>query len=178
MKKIILLAGHNGAGTGANGILDEGKETIILRDLIASKLAGVPYIIEANTTLLPAVIAQMRANVQAGDILCDIHFNAAGSPGAQGTEIVVADKATGQELALAGDLLSAICNILGTKRRGIIREAQTARKRIAVLRDINCVNVLIEVCFVTSPVDVMLYPAKREAVAIAIAQILKQHLTL
>ena len=36
--KIYLIAGHNGSGTGANGFIDEGKETIILRDLIAEKL--------------------------------------------------------------------------------------------------------------------------------------------
>ena len=49
-KVVFLSAGHRGAGTGANGFIDEGKETIILRNLIAKNLKEMGIIVIKDET--------------------------------------------------------------------------------------------------------------------------------
>ena len=63
--KIYLIAGHNGSGTGANGFIDEGKETIILRDLIAKNLKemGIIVIKDDNLTPLTKVVQWLRNQI-------------------------------------------------------------------------------------------------------------------
>ena len=48
MRRVFLIAGHNGTGTGANGFIDEGKETVILRDLIAKNLKEMGVVVYEN----------------------------------------------------------------------------------------------------------------------------------
>ena len=65
MRRVFLIAGHNGSGTGANGFIDEGKETIILRDLIAENLKemGLVAIKDDNLTPLKMVVQWLRNQI-------------------------------------------------------------------------------------------------------------------
>ena len=103
MRRVFLIAGHNGSGTGANGFIDEGKETIILRDLIAENLKemGIVVIKDDNLTPLTKVVQWLRNQITKKDICIDIHFNASTNKSANGTEMFIPTKNTSDEVELA-----------------------------------------------------------------------------
>ena len=103
MSRVFLIAGHNGSGTGANGFIDEGKETIILRDLIAKNLydMGVVAIKDDNLTPLTKVVQWLRNKISKKDICIDIHFNASSNKLANGSEVFIPAKNTSDEVELA-----------------------------------------------------------------------------
>ena len=76
MRRVFLIAGHNGSGTGANGFIDEGKETVILRDFIAYNLKemGIVAVKDDNLTPLTKVVQWLRNQISKKDICVDIHF--------------------------------------------------------------------------------------------------------
>lgn len=175
MRKIYLIAGHNltpsGTGTGAVGIIDEAKESIILRDFIASELVrqGITPERDFDTGSLNTVISWLLSKVCKKDIMIDIHFNASASPSASGSEIILPNKYTAEERVIAETLLSTITNTLGTKSRGIKTEKDTAVGSIGILNKPDCLNVLLEVCFVSNNEDVITYRKNCKHLAINIA---------
>lgn len=80
-KKAYIIAGHNGKGTGASSKwLDEGSETIVLRDLIGlnlTRLGFLDYVLDdgtsgiADNTKLSSVVSFMRKNAKTGDLSLD-----------------------------------------------------------------------------------------------------------
>ena len=175
MRKIYLIAGHNltssGTGTGAISIIDEAKEAIYLRDFIFAELnrQGVTAERDCNTSSLNTVISWLLSKVCKKDILIDIHFNASASPSSNGTEIILPNQYTSEERAIAETLLDTITNTLGTKSRGIKTEKDTAVGSIGILNKPDCLNILLEVCFVSSQSDVDAYRKYCKHLAINIA---------
>jgi len=171
MRRVFLIAGHNGSGTGANGFIDEGKETIILRDLIAENLKemGIVVIKDDNLTPLTKAVQWLRNQITKKDICIDIHFNASTNPQASGTEIFIPENATNDEKELANILLISIANILGTNNRGVKTEKQTNRGKIAMLSGFDCCNILLEVCFVSNKADADAYNSLKKELAYEIA---------
>ena len=97
MKKIGLIAGHRGAGTGAKGNgLDEGSETIVLRNLIEDYLLryNVIPIVDQEKEDLKGVVAQLKKTLSKEDICIDIHFNASSNPSATCVEVLIPNKNT------------------------------------------------------------------------------------
>ena len=96
MKRTVYLsAGHTnvvGLDRGAigNGLI-EGDLTVELRDLIATELCklNINTKTEPNRSALAETIALFKKLVNVRDIAIDIHFNAAGSPAATGTEVFI-----------------------------------------------------------------------------------------
>lgn len=175
MRKIYVIAGHNltssGAGTGAIGIINEAKEAIFLRDFIASELVrqGITPERDCDTSPLNTVINWLRSKVCKKDILIDIHFNASASVSSNGTEVILPNQYTSEERAIAETLLATITNTLGTKSRGIKTEKDTAVGSIGILNKPDCLNVLLEICFVTNQSDVDTYRKNCKHLAINIA---------
>ena len=171
MRRVFLIAGHNGPGTGANGFIDEGKETVILRDLIAENLKemGIVAIKDDNLTPLTKVVQWLRNKITKKDICIDIHFNASSNPNANGSEVFVPENATSDEKELASMLLKSIADILGTKNRGVKTEKQSYHGKIAMLSGFDCCNILLEVCFVSNKLDSENYFEKRESIAYELA---------
>ena len=70
-KKCALIAGHRGPGTGAVGYIDEGAETIWLRDRIeyflCTKYNIVPLVDNDNATL-NEVVKKLRTELDKKDI--------------------------------------------------------------------------------------------------------------
>lgn len=178
MRRIFLTAGHKGPGTGAkspksikNGI-DEGAETIWLRDAIAKRLDdrwGVCAQLDENKTVLSLVVSKIRQLIGKKDICVDIHFNAAGTPAATGTEVFVPHNATKFEKDMAGELLAVIKNTLQIKSRGVKSEGQSQHSKLAMLSGFDAESVLLEICFVSNPNDCAAYYAVRDELAITLA---------
>ena len=169
MRRVFLIAGHNGHGTGANGFIDEGKETIILRDFIAYNLKnmGIVAVKDDNLTPLTRVVQWLRNQISKKDICIDIHFNASTNPNANGSEVFVPTKNTSDEVALADMLRESLSKVF--KDRGVSLESKSYHGKIAMLSGFDCCNVLLEICFVSNRADVENYFEKREFIAYEIA---------
>ena len=153
MRRVFLIAGHNGSGTGANGFIDEGKETVILRDLIAKKLKemGVVVIKDDNLTPLTKIVQWLRNQITKKDICIDIHFNASSNNSANGSEVFIPTKNTPDELELANMFRESLSKFF--KDRGVSLESKSYHGKIAMLSGFDCCNVLLEVCFVGNKND-------------------------
>ena len=167
--KIYLIAGHNGSGSGANGFIDEGKETIILRDLIAEKLKemGIVAIKDDNLTPLTKVIQWLRNQINKKDICIDIHFNASTNKLANGSEVFIPTKNTSDEVELADMFRRSLSKVF--KDRGVSLESKSYHGKIAMLSGFDCCNVLLEICFVSNKLDSVNYFENREIIAYELA---------
>ncbi len=166
-RKVYLIAGHNGKGTGANGFIDEGAETIVLRDAIATHLKrfGINCITDDNLTPLNKVVQWLRSAVSKKDICVDIHFNASSNASANGSEVFIPANASTDEITLAYMFSQTIAKTLNTTNRGVKDESQSFHKKIAMLSGFDCVNVLLEICFVSNQSDSNKYKGNKNALA-------------
>ena len=96
--------------------------------------------------------------------LIDIHFNAHSNPQARGTEAIVSDDATPLELRFASRLAHTTSDALNIPLRSIKSESQTPHRRLGMLH-LTPQSIILEVCFCTSPEDVVAYRANREKLA-------------
>ena len=169
MRKVFLIAGHNGSGTGANGFIDEGKETIIFRDLIAKNLydMGIVAIKDDNLTPLTKVVQWLRSKITKKDICIDIHFNASSNKLANGSEVFIPTKNTSDEVELANMFRITLSKVF--KDRGVSLESKSYHGKIAMLSGFDCCNVLLEVCFVSNKLDSDLYFNNRDKIAYELA---------
>ena len=157
MRRVFLIAGHNGARTGANGFIDEGKETIILRDLIAENLKdmGIVVIKDDNLTPLTKIAQWLRNQITKKDVCIDIHFNASTNNSANGSEVFIPTKNTSDEVELANMFRESLSKFF--KDRGVSLESKSYHGKIAMLSGFDCCNVLLEVCFVSNKNDADTY---------------------
>ena len=167
--KIYLIAGHNGSGTGANGFIDEGKETIILRDLIAENLKemGIIVIKDDNLTPLTKVVQWLKNKITKKDICIDIHFNASTNKLANGSEVFIPTKNTSDEVELADMFRITLSKFF--KDRGVSLESKSYHGKIAMLSGFDCCNILLEVCFVSNKLDAVNYVDNRNLIAYELA---------
>ena len=176
MRTAYIIAGHAGSHTGAAKHIDEGAETIVLADLIAQELTRlkVPVKRDPPAQALPAVIAWLRRISGKKDILLDIHFNASTNPAMSGTLVVLPDTATTTECEMGSELAKVTAECLGIRNLNPLYERDTPRKRIGILRDVDSINLLLEVCFVTNKRDANQYYELREQLAVKIAHFIYQ----
>lgn len=148
--KICINAGHTklGKGTGANGYLNESKET----RKIAFEL--MKLLSESNHEVIPAVFDRSSnnlkeavdlANSEGVDLFVSIHLNAGGG---QGSEVFTwkGQKVTQAEKALKG------LNSLGFRSRGI-----KDGSNLYVIKNTKMTAILIEICFVDNKADAELF---------------------
>lgn len=177
MKKIYLIAGHNGKGTGANGYLDEGEETIRLRDMIDAELCALNVVPETDfdreNEKLSDVVKWLKSEIKKTDLCIDIHFNAAGET-ANGTEVLIPDNHSEHELELAKSICQKICEIIGTKNRGVKTEKQSAHGKLAMLSGFDCEQILLEICFCSNKEDVDKYMKNKTFLAKELALLISK----
>lgn len=172
-RKIIISAGHGGTDPGAvNGSYIERDLAIELRNLIVAelKVLGVTPLVDDDRNALKETLAWLRGKFGSKDILFDIHWNAAGSPEAKGTEVIVPDVASEFEMNLSRSILKVFTD-LGFRDRGVKREGATARKRLGWMRP-TAENVLLEACFISNITDMKLYEANKLNISKRLANIL------
>jgi N-acetylmuramoyl-L-alanine amidase len=177
-KSLYITSGHTisgNRGTGAHGVkgkngkqFDEAVEARkLVNDIMAhqKKWYGLDSFTDKDTQSLGTVISNMEASVNECFVCVDVHFNAAGSAKARGTEVYIPERYTVAELNLASDMANAISSALGTKlrsgkliKKGVKTESESQHPRIGILsRPHKALNMLLEICFITSPEDVQAY---------------------
>lgn len=180
MGKVYILAGHTPDPSKGNydpGAVGNGlKEADVVNEFVTGVCAhlvdlGVPHATDNDADSLGQVLGKLELGED--DVLIDFHCNSAGNPQATGTEVIVPYRATQREMQLAQAVLDAITGITGLKSRGVKDETQTARKKLAVMRE-GGTNVLVELMFISNSDDVAKYQAKRPQIEYAVAVILKR----
>lgn len=176
MKKIALIAGHRGKGTGAVGpTIDEGSETIWLRDRIEDFLCAkynIVPLVDNDSATLSSVVKTLRTELRKEDICIDIHFNSFLNPAAHGSEVLIPTSPTKDEQSLSVKLLDTVCETLGTYRRGIKPEDGGQHGKLAMLSGFDCCNILLEVCFISNESDSVKYIQNRDVLAERIADLI------
>ncbi|AWE07840.1 hypothetical protein DCE79_10780 [Lysinibacillus sp. 2017] len=169
---LTISAGHYGKGTGAKDLIDEGEEVIFVVKELAKRLKSA----QIHTNI---IIDQQSKNQQQNlaylvkvhnktnrKLDVSIHFNAvrAKTTAAIGTEVLYVNPAI---LPLAKKMSAAISNAGGFKNRGAKR-----RTDLAILNKTTAPAILIEICFVNSTKDILLYHNNQFEIFDAIVQVL------
>lgn len=179
---IYLIAGHtiiDGKGTGAFGVtgFDEAVEAAKLRDDITKVLRakGVAVTNDVDTTPLGKLTMWLKSLVKKNDKVIDIHFNA-GPPSATGTEVLIDDTPTGEEIVFARNIAKTVSRVLGIRMRGNVgvkNESESQHSSLAIISVPSAaVNVLIEVCFCSNHNDVSLYRRNYTLLVEALAEVI------
>ncbi len=153
--KIFLIAGHAGKGSGACGIIDEGEQTMQLRNHLVGRInqlrPDIPIEIDEDSNPLRDVVRHINNSCDPNDLCIDIHFNSVSDTSANGTEVLIKPNATTVSQELAEVTLNAMVQTLGTHNRGIKH-----RNNLAMIK-LKCHCVLLEMCFVRNKVDTAKY---------------------
>lgn len=161
---IFPSAGHHDNDPGAvyNGVkeADKNKE---FRNLVSKHLGSHKHIMDKDSETNAQ--HQKRIKPGSGSVLLDAHFNASANPSATGTEMIVANNASKQSIAMAKELADGTAQILGIKNRGVKTEAQTARGKIGILNLGAGIAVLAELCFISNKEDMAKYESCKEDLA-------------
>lgn len=178
MRKVYVIAGHNGKGTGACGFIDEGVETLELRFMVCRHLKswGIPFNTDPDELNLTSVVSWLKKLVHKTDIVVDLHFNAANKK-ARGVEVLVSS-AGDIERPMANEICERIADILGTPNRGVKGEASGHHSKLAMLSNFEAEQMIVEVCFCDNQADAAAYTAKKWLVAKAIAEVISKYAIL
>lgn len=179
MRKVILSSGHGGSDPGASGNGYVEKDlTIEFRNLLVDELKSlnINALVDDDRNALKDTLSWLRGKFSSKDILIDIHWNAAGTSEAKGSEVIVPDVASSFEKTLSKALLKVLTD-LGFRDRGVKPESLTARKSLAWMRP-SAENILIEMCFITSPLDMKVYQANKKTIARRMAAIIQQFVNI
>lgn len=172
MRKVIITAGHNGPGTGASSpLMDEGTETIRLRDLLTAELKerGMLVTNDTNTETTAGMIGWIKRIFTPKDLLIEVHFNSSTSTQSTGTEIFIQAAPTYLEKSLADSISTVTANVLMIKNRGVKFPRQSQHSTIGILDQTQVHAILWEVCFLNNPRDVAQYRGNAERLAREIA---------
>lgn len=161
MFKIYIDQGHNpqnpNAGSEGNGLREQdivyniGQELAsLLRtnnnfDVRLSRPTPTTQLGNSNTTSLAARVRD--ANEWGADIFLSLHTNAAISPEASGSEVLVFSQPSAAA-TLGRGILGWLSQLTGLRDRGIV-----TRSGLYVLRKTAMPALIVELGFITSPVD-------------------------
>lgn len=148
--RIVINAGHTktGVGTGANGYLNESKETRklayeLMKLLVDSKHTVIPAVYDVSTNNLNAAV--QAANNNNADLFISIHLNAGGGTGCE------AYTWKGEKVKQAVNICNNLA-ALGFKNRGVKYGSD-----LYVIKKTKCTAILIEICFIDNKNDCDLY---------------------
>lgn len=170
---ILLSAGHGGGAAGAQGPEhNEAELTLDLRDRVIAALGAVKgFVVKSdgkkgeNLSLSKAIVLAREA-----DIAVEIHFNN-DVPGASGAECF----GTKDTAAFCRALSKACAQQMGDGVRG--RDGGYKHHTDSFVGSLGFVRaggVVLEVCFLNED-DMQVYLPKRDAIAGAIADVIRKH---
>lgn len=176
---IFISAGHNPNGIkkdpGAIGNgYHEADLAVEFRNLVVSflKAKKIDVITDKDDERLGDYLK--RINTGNGSVVLEFHFDAAASPSATGTTVLIGNDADRLDKAFAKELVEANASILGIKNRGVKTEAESHRGSLGLMREQGTVA-LLEICFISNPDDLEKYEQNKMSLAHKIAEILERY---
>lgn len=146
----IPSAGHHDNDPGAIGNgYKEADVTKLIRNSVICHLELMNAKFDTDDDRETNTVYQNRIRGIKNKVVLDIHLNAAATPQANGSEVIISNNAGSLSKAFAKEILESTCEILGTRSRGIIKESDTPRKRLGIL-NMSGVAALVEVCFISN----------------------------
>jgi len=174
-QRIYSSAGHHLGDPGAIGIdgRKESTECIIFRDLVNAELhrIGISPVSDDDRETLGQYLGRISPNEK--DVVVEVHFNAFNGK-ASGVEVLISDNASHASSALAGEIAGGFAKIMGITNRGVKKESQSARGRLALMRERGTVC-LIEICFIDNRSDMRAYDNNRDSLARFLAQVISRY---
>ena len=171
MRKTAIYAGHGGADSGAvgqNGELEKDYTLKIAAAAINALNASGYETITNRTSDVSRDIADdaNTANSTGVDYVVEIHLNSNSGTPATGTEVYYSITG-GKGKELAENILNEI-TALGYKSRGIkTKKGSSGKDYFGIIRRTTAPAVLIEVCFINNPDDMLRLDCEAAGRAIA-----------
>ena len=168
--RIAISSGHGLHVRGARGIIDEVDQARRVTDRVAQILKArghqcVVFHDDVSRTVndnLNAIINWHRAQERDRNVF--VHFNAFQDPNAHGTEAIFRDTCDKPFVAGVAEAMSRVGFRLRPAQNGSTMQGAAQRSDLRVLNSLtDREEVLIEVCFVTSPRDVQIYAENFES---------------
>lgn len=168
-------AGHHLADPGAvyNG-LTEFEEMRCFRTLVAEEYKKIGGEVQTDLDHETNTQFQGRMKTNRGSVVVSFHLNASENPVANGSECIISDNASVNSKALAVELLDVTCEILGTRKRRVIKESETPRNKLGILNK-SGMAVLVEICFLSNTEDMAKLDKNKLELAKAYAKIIKRY---
>lgn len=169
-----LDAGHHAKDSGAsyNG-RTEFEEMRCFVQLVEDECIKLGGKVERDLDHETNSQFQGRMKTNSGSVVASFHLNASANPDANGSECIISDNASANSKALAVELLEVTCEILGTRKRRVLKESETPRKKLGILNKAG-MAVLVEVCFISNISDMQKFDKNKPELAKAHAKILKR----
>lgn len=171
MKTLYITAGHSTKGPDKGAVSQYGVEADEARKFVTdlSKSLykqGVYVYTDDDKWTLTETINWLGTKVKAPDTTIDIHFNAFNST-STGVECLIPDKYNEKELSIAFNISKIISGTLRIITRGEVEgwkgvktESESQHSRLGILSSNKLStsnNVLVEICFISNPIDMQKY---------------------
>lgn len=176
---IFISAGHNPNGLKPDpGAIGNGYReadlAVEFRNLVVSflKAKKIDVITDKDDERLGDYLKRIQTGN--GSVVLEFHFDAAASPSATGSTVLIGNDADRLDKAFAKELVEANATILGIKNRGVKTEAESHRGSLGLMRESGTVA-LLELCFISNPEDLRKYNANKMTLASKIAEIVERY---
>lgn len=162
---IILTAGHHAKDSGATSNVwgNENINAQRLRNTIAFYLKkhDIDVFYDNDDWTLSQVIwrAKLAARGREKVLAIDIHFNSFHNSKANGTEVIVDNKASEEVRAMAAELSKITADTLSISNRGVKTERDSHHSNLGYL-DITQYAFVDEVCFLSNDDDMRALESK------------------
>lgn len=176
---IFISAGHNPNGIkkdpGAIGNgFHEADLAVEFRNLVVALLLAkkIPVTTDKDDERLGTYLERIKTGK--GSVVLEFHFDAAASPTATGTTVLIGNDADRLDKAFAIELVEANASILGIKNRGVKTESDSHRGSLGLMREQGTVA-LLEICFISNPDDLRQYQKNKITFASKVAEIVERY---
>lgn len=156
--------------------LTEFKEMAGFRDTIVKYLKSNHPEIKVITDRDEESLAEYLKRIQTGNgsVVCEFHLDAWTSDDANGATVITKNNPDKNTLNCANEVLDAIHEITGIRKRGVIGEAKSNRGKLGLMREEGIV-ILVELGFITNSYDMEKLKRHWEKLAEKLAAILAKY---
>jgi len=176
---IFISAGHNPKGIkkdpGAIGNgFHEADLAVDFRNRVVAFLSTmeIDVLTDKDDERLGSYLERIKTGN--GSVVLEFHFDAASSPSATGTTVLIGNDSDRLDKAFAKELVEANSSILGIKNRGVKTEADSHRGSLGLMREQGTVA-LLEICFISNADDLQKYQKNKMTLASKIAEIVERY---
>jgi N-acetylmuramoyl-L-alanine amidase len=175
MTKVTITAGHSNTDPGAvNGNVTEAEITTDMRNIVAYCLAdlSIEAVVDGNGSDNQTLRSAIKL-IKHGEVAIEFHCNAFHDPRAAGVEALAQPK----DKALCRKLCEAVSDVMGIPTRGddggFKSEGSGQHSRLGYVRN---GGIILELFFISNPVELATYQAKKWPLAREIADVIADHI--